>query len=610
MQWRSIAALTGAVAAMVAVAACGGKDHKGGGGASSSAKTSSATAIKPGKPGGKLTVLWADDIDFLDPGQDYYSFGYMVQYAVNRTLYSYKPDDSETPIADLATGQPEISPDNKTITVHIKPGVRYAPPVNREVVTQDIKYAFERAFSKEVPSGYAGTYFKSIVGTPAKANTGDVKPISGIETPDDSTIVFHLKTPSAPLVSQALVMPITVPVPKEYAAKFDKKTPSTYEQYVAFTGPYMVKNDPKTGKVTGRVPGKSIDIVRNPNWDKSTDYRPAYLNAVFIQEGNTDVASASRRALAGAAMACCDSSQPPAQVLKRALQHNGNQVLLVPAGGTHYISFNTTVKPFDNINIRKAIIAASDRNALRLTRGGKILGDIANGYIPPGTPGYKEAGGTEQNTDLDYLKSPNGDPALAKKYMLAAKHEDPTQPIDANGRWTGSEGILTMAINADPGKKTAEVFQNQMEQLGFRLNLRIMSKDTLFTKFCGIPKANVALCPNVGWFKDFADPQSMLDAPFNGDNILQQGNVNWPELNVPAINAAMTAAAVVPVGPERNKAWAKINHMIAEQAPAIPFIWDKFAVVQSKDVVGVANGYYLAHDLTFTSLKESDLPPG
>ena len=604
MQARRIAALTGAVAATVAVAACGGKDHKGGGGASSSAKTSSATAIKPGKPGGKLTVLSSGDIDYLDPGQTYYTFGYMVQYAVNRTLYSHEPDDPERPAPDLATGPPEISSDDKTITVHIKTGVNYAPPVNREVKAQDIKYAFERAFSKQVPNGYAGAYFDSIAGTTAKVNTGDVKPISGIETPDDSTIVFRLKTPSAPLVSRALVMPITVPVPKEYAANHDKTTPSTYDQYVAFTGPYIVKNDPKTGKVTGRVAGKSIDIVRNPNWDRSTDYRPAYLDEVYIQEGNNDIASGARRALRGSAMVCCDSGQPPAQVLKQALQHNRNQVLFVPAGGTHYISFNTTVTPLDNVNIRKAIIAASDRNALRLSTGGKTAGDIANGWIPPGIPGFDEAGGLKQNTHLDYLKNPNGDPAVAKAYMLAAKREDPSLPIDANGKWTGTEKLLTVATNADPGKKTAEVFRGQMNDMGFTLNFRIVPKDTMGTKFCSVPKANVALCPNVGWFKDFSDPQSMLDPTFNGDNILQEGNSNWPELNVAAINAAMKAAAAVPAGPERNKAWAEINHMIAEQAPAIPFLWDKVALVQSKDVVGVANGYYTTHDLTFTSLKD------
>jgi peptide/nickel transport system substrate-binding protein len=604
MRWRSIAALIGVVAAACVVAACGGSSSsnstKSKAGGSSAAPSSGA--VVPGKAGGKLTMLAAGDIDYLDPGQDYYTFGYEVQYAVNRTLYSYKPDDSEKPVPDLATGPPEISPDNKTITVHIRPGIKYAPPVDRVVTTKDIKYAFERAFSKNVPSGYAGTYFNSLVGSPT-AGTGSIKPISGIETPDDQTIVFHLKTPSAPLVSQALVMPITTPVPQEYAGKFDKKLPSSYDQYVTFIGPYMVRNDPKTGRVTGRSPGKSIALVRNPNWDKSTDYRPAYLDEIFIQEGNNDLASAARRALSGSSTICCDTAQPPAQVLKRALARDPKQVVFIPAGGTHYIAFNTKVKPFDNLNVRKAIIASSDRNALRLTAGGKVIGDIANGFIPPGIPGFDEAGGLKQDTEMDFFKSPTGDPAVAKKYMLAAKTQDPSLPIDANGKWTGGQKILTIAANADPGRKTAEVFQNQMGKLGFQLNLREVPQDTLYTKFCGVPKANVAICPNVGWFKDFSDPQSMLDATFNGKNILQQGNVNWPQLDVPAINDAMAAAALKPVGPERSKAWAQVNHMIAEQAPALPLTWDKTAVVQSKNVVGVANGYYAAHDFAFSSLK-------
>jgi peptide/nickel transport system substrate-binding protein len=365
----------------------------------------------------------------------------------------------------------------------------------------------------------------------------------------------------------------------------------------------MVKNDPKTGKLTGRVPGKSIDIVRNPNWDKSTDYRPAYLDEIKIEEGNDDLATASRRALNGSASVCCDAGSPPAPVLKQVVQNTPDQVLFVPSGGTRYIAFDTKVKPFDNINVRKAIIAASNRDALRLTRGGKILGDIATGWIPPGIPGFDEAGGLKQNSDLDFLANPNGSPEVSKKYMLAAKQDDPSLPISADGKWTGGDKILTIATNADPGKKTAEVFQGQIEALGFKLNFRIVPQDTLYTKFCGVRKEDVPICPNVGWFKDFADPQSMLDPTFNGNNILEQGNVNWPQLNVPAINSAMKAAAVVPVGPERNKAWAKINHMIAEQAPAIPYLWDKTALVNSKDVVAVANGYYTTHDLSYTSLK-------
>jgi peptide/nickel transport system substrate-binding protein len=598
-----VVALAIAAALTLFAAACGSSDNGGGGGGSSKAQKAAGGEIKAGKKGGTLTYLAASDVDYLDTGQTYYTFGYMVAFATNRTLYSFKPNDSVHPVPDLATGPPEISADNKTITVHIKPGIKYAPPVNREVTTKDIKYAFERAFSKEVPSGYAGAWFSSIVGTPEKVNTGDIKPISGIETPDDHTIVFKLKTAEAPLVTQALVMPITVPVPEEYASRYDKSTPSKFDQYQSFTGPYMVKNDPTTGKVTGRVPGKSISIVRNPNWDPKTDFRPAYLDAINIEEGNDDLATASRRALNGSDTVCCDAGSPPAQVLKQALSRQSDQVEFVPSGGTRYIAFDTTIKPFDNINVRKAIIASSNRDALRLTRGGKVLGDIATGWIPPGIPGFEEAGGLKQNTDLDFLAHPAGDPAIAKKYMLAAKQQDPSLPIDANGKWTGGEKILTIATNADPGKKTAEVFQGQMEQLGFKLNFRIVPQDTLYTKFCGVPSQKVAICPNVGWFKDFSDPQAMLDATFNGKNILQQGNVNWPQLNVPAINDAMKAASTTPVGPERNRAWAKINHMIAEQAPAIPYIWDKTASVGSKDVVQVINTYNTTHDLSFTSIK-------
>ncbi len=389
-------------------------------------------------------------------------------------------------------------------------------------------------------------------------------------------------------------------MPKEYASKYDKKVPSDYDSYVAFTGPYMVKNDPSTGKVTGRSPGKLVEIVRNPNWDASTDYRPAYLDAITIQEGNDDAATASRRALSGQSLVCCDAGSPPAQVLKQALSRNKDQVLFVPSGGTRYIAFNQTVKPFDNINVRKAIIAASNRNALRQTRGGPVLGDIANGWIPPGIPGFEEAGGLKQNTNLDFLKNPAGDPAVAKKYMDAAQKQG--VPI-SNGKYTGGGKLLTIATNADPGKKTSEVFQNQIEQLGFKLNFRIVPQDTLYTKFCGIPKAKVAICPNVGWFKDFSDPQSMLDATFNGNNILQAGNVNWPQLNDPKINAAMKKASLVDVGPERNKAWAKINAMIAADAPAIPWLWDKTALVQSKNVYGVKNTYSTTHDLNYSFIK-------
>ena len=227
----------GALLAALALTAagCGGSSEGGPGEGGGNA------APVEGTKGGKVTFLAAADVDYLDPGQTYYTFGYTVAYATNRPLYSFKPGEADTPVPDLAESEPQISPDNRTITVKLRPGVRFSPPVNREVTAADVKYAFERAFTENVPSGYATSYFADIAGTPEAP--GEYKPISGIRTPDDRTLVLELDKPTAVTVAAALVMPITIPVPKEYAQRFDRRNPSTYDQHTVFTGPYMVRND-------------------------------------------------------------------------------------------------------------------------------------------------------------------------------------------------------------------------------------------------------------------------------------------------------------------------------------------------------------------------------
>jgi ABC-type transport system substrate-binding protein len=56
-------------------------------------------------------------------------------------------------------------------------------------------------------------------------------------------------------------------------------------------------------------------------------------------------------------------------------------------------------------------------------------------------------------------------------------------------------------------------------------------------------------------------------------------------------------------GDARLKEWAKVDRMIAEQAPAVPFVWDTTTVLAAKDVRGVGNPFYGNWDLTRTSLR-------
>src|SRR5689334_5897191 len=137
---RFSALLIGLIAVLaVVVAGCGGDDSSSS--SSGGSKTSNAAPVQ-GKQGGTLTYLAAADVDYIDPGQTYYTFGYQVLYATNRTLYAFAPGDTEQQ-PDLADGDPQISEDKKEITVKIKTGIKYAPPVDREVTSKDIKYAFE-----------------------------------------------------------------------------------------------------------------------------------------------------------------------------------------------------------------------------------------------------------------------------------------------------------------------------------------------------------------------------------------------------------------------------------------------------------------------------------
>jgi peptide/nickel transport system substrate-binding protein len=125
----------------------------------------------------------------------------------------------------------------------------------------------------------------------------------------------------------------------------------------------------------------------------------------------------------------------------------------------------------------------------------------------------------------------------------------------------------------------------------------------MYTRFCNVPSAKVHVCPNVGWLKDFSDPQTLLDPTFNGDNILPQNNSNWSELDDKALNAEMNKAKQLVDAEERAAAWAAIDKKITERAPAIYWVWDKQPLVSSADVNGVVSLYNAQWDLAWTSLK-------
>lgn len=586
----------------IGVYACGGSDDDDSGTTGDRGAESASSDFAPlnaapddSQEGGTLTVIASGDVDYLDPGATYYQFGYMVHFAVNRTLMGWPPDADE-PVPDLADGEPEIAEDGKSVTFKIKQGIKYGPPLDREVVAADFKYALERSLMPGVANGYIGTYLSSLEGyedavAAVEKTPTEAPEISGVTAPDDQTLELRFTEPVALTAVQVLSLPLGSPVPEDYAAEHDAENPSQYGQYAVATGPYMVKNDAK-GKLTGHVPGESIELVRNPNWDSETDFRPAYLDGIKVQEGFTNTPAASQRILSGDGMVNGDFTPDP-PVLQDVVEEQPDQLALAPQGGTRYVTLNTQLAPFDDLNVRKAVLASIDREAMQLAMGGEALGAIASHFIPPGMPGFEQSGGYE-GTGVDFLEAPGGDPELAADYMRQAGFD--------SGKYEGDDELLVVGENSTVERKVSEIVVDALKQLGFKVNYRPVSQEAVFTRFCTVPKAEVAICPNIAWSKDFNSAQTVLAPTFNGDSIQETNNTNISMLDVPEINEAMSEAATLTDASEQADAWGEVNREVTAQAPALPWSWNYFPAISSTDVVNVINLFNGMTDLSFASV--------
>jgi peptide/nickel transport system substrate-binding protein len=597
---RRMAAALVLVACAAAVAACGSSTS--GSGSNSSSPASNGTAKPNSAPklslaglavtkpdasaqhmGGTLNVISAEGWEHLDPGASYFQIDYMVVYATQTPLYTFTPT-SDTPTPLLASGMPVVSDGGKTVTVHIKSGWKFSPPVNRVITSKDVAWAFMRMFSANVQNGYAGGYFPIVGANPAATTDA---PISGISTPNATTIVFHLTKPFGATMVEALTLPGTSAIPYGYTAKADKSSPSTWDSNPTsqvFTGPYMIKS---------YKPGQSMTLVRNPNWNRQLDgVRPAYADQIVWNAG-ADSTVAARQTLDSTDLLMADT--PPASVLQTAYESKKTQLSIAPLG-SYYAALNTAVPPFNNVDLRKAVIAVQNRSAYLLARGGELVGQVMTHFIYPEVPGFQQAGGAA-GFNQDFLAHPDGDMTVACKYMKLAGYP--------NCKYTGSYGqygsVLIVGSNANPGPQEMQVVQTGLNALGFKTTIKAVPQQTMYSKFCGYVKAHVNVCPTAGWIEDFPDPYAALFVPFSGQAIVPINNENWSLLNDPAVNNALNAAATLTNTAARYQAFANVDKMIVNDAPAIPEVWSDNALLEGSKVKGVLDPWNDDWNLSFSS---------
>jgi peptide/nickel transport system substrate-binding protein len=485
-------------------------------------------------------------------------------------------------IGDLATDEGQVSEDGLTYTYTLKDGVMFGPPVDREVTSEDVKYAFERIGTESLVAQY-GFYYDVIEGM-AEFKAGEAKEISGIETPDDKSISFTLTEPTGDFPFR-LAMPAAAPIPQEVGKCFTKA--GEYGRFVISSSSYMFEGSEdldisscKAMKpISGFDPNKEMSLVRNPNYDPATDSPEVRSNLVdgMTITINTNIDDIFNRIQEGEIEG--EIAPPPGQVLREygTTPELEDFIKVNPGDRTWYITMNLTQPPFDDIHVRKAVNLAMDKEGLLRAWGGPVRGEIATHIIPD----TMLAGLLD---DYDPYATPNlaGDIEAAKEEMRQSKYD-----TDGDGVCDdpSCEDILHFTRNTPPYTDMVPVEDSSLEPLGITLQTREVAD--VYTPISDVSKA-IPISSGAGWGKDYADPSTFM-VLFDSSSILPTGNINYslvglsPEQatdikatgtvdNIPSVDSEIDECQQL-VDQERLQCWADLDKLIMEDVvPWVPYL--------------------------------------
>jgi peptide/nickel transport system substrate-binding protein len=565
---RLVPLVAAGAAAVMALSACGGTStdgNGGGGGGSTPAFNAAMTDVfnASDKKGGTVKVANSGTWDSLDPGETYYGYSWNFLRLYGRSLVMFKPAPGKASnelVPDLAEGLGTPSEGGKVWTYKIRDGVKYED--GTPVTSKDVKHAVLRSTDKATfPNGPA--YFEAFLDLPAdykgpyKSKGMDTN--QAIETPDDKTIVFKLKQPFGGFDYMA-TLPQTVPVPEA------KDTGAEYRNTVLSTGPY---------KFEGLQPDKSFALVRNDQWDQATDPIRKALPDRYEVTMNVNADDIDNQLISGDVHIDIAGTGVQPNSLARIL---GDPALKDQADNPTlarlwYTSVNPTVKPFDNVECRKAVHYAIDRTGYQTAMGGAFAGgDIATTVLPPAIPGY-------QQFDLYPAGADNkGDVNKAKEALAAC------------GQPNGFTTNISYRAERPKEKAVAESLQQSLDRVGIKLTLKAFPQGDYFSQFAGNPpyvaQNNLGLVIN-GWGADWNDGFGFLSQIVDSRVIRETGGSSNTSVRIPEVDQMLDMALAETDATKREAVWGQIDKKVMEEAVLFPGVYAKSLLLRGKGLTNV-----------------------
>jgi peptide/nickel transport system substrate-binding protein len=531
----------------------------------------------------------------FDPTGEYLGTAWgLYSQLMLRTLVNYKHikgSAGDDLVPDLATDLGQVSEDGLTYTFTLKEGIRFGPPVGRAVTSQDIEYAFRRIEASALVAQY-GFYYDGVIEGMDGPQSKLPDDISGIETPDARTIVFHLQQPTGDFLYR-LAMPATAPIPEEVAGCFERA--GDYGRDVVSTGPYMIRGADQVDAsscdtiepMPGFDPTKKLVLVRNPTYSEATDSAEVRSNhidglSIVINANTDDIFNQIEAGTLDGSL----NSQPPPIVEQRYLTNPALRPRLHsdPADRTWYITMNYLIPPFDDLHVRKAVNFVIDKATLQKAWGGPIRGEIATHIMPPTVLDF---GG--QRYDPYPSRNHGGDVQAAKNEMRQSRYDANRDGVCDS---PVCKDILFVNRTSTPHVNMTPTIQNDLAQIGLDLRPRELDTSTAYTTIQTVRNL-VPIASNAGWGKDYADV-STFAVLFHSSGITCEGQINYAQVGmnaeqarachvtrefnavkdrIPNVDADVDRCNEL-ANDERRQCWVAFDKKLMEQVvPWVPYLW-------------------------------------
>ncbi|MGV9322739.1 ABC transporter substrate-binding protein [Streptomyces sp. NPDC003660] len=549
MRRSALAAIAAIGSASLLVAGCSKADDNKSDAKSAGANAATKAVVNASdKKGGTVTYELSDVPDSFDPGNTYYAYMYNLSRLWARPLMTFQPAPGEkgnTLVPDLAAGKGVPSDGGKTWTYKLRPGLKYQD--GSPITSKDVKYAVERSnFARDVLS-LGPNYFQQLLadGDKYKGPYKDknAKGLSSIVTPDDTTIVFHLKQAFQEF-DYLVAAPQTAPVPQA------KDNGVDYVKNIVSSGSYQFQSYDD---------GKQAVLVRNKNWDAKNDSLRKQLPDKIVVKLKVNADTIDKDVLAGNAIDLAGTgvqSSTQAQVLADQNKKAGTDNTY--GGRLVYMAINTKVKPFDKVECRKAVQYAIDKVSVQTAEGGPIRGDIASTVLPPDITGYEKA-------DAYATKDSKGDVAKAKEQLKACGKSSISTNISARS-------------DRQPEIDAATAIINSLKKVGIDATLKQYPSGKYFTDYAGVPKftekQNIGL-EMMQWGADWPSGYGFLQQILNGKAISQSGNTNLSQYDNKDVNTLLGKSIATQGESERNTMYAQIDKKTMDDAVIVPLTYFK-----------------------------------